>query len=63
MIIKSVKEFKALDGFNKGFIVYIRGAHKDEPFVPLVYTPTTEEKSDYEKGSSVAMIDTRDSNG
>ena len=44
MIIKSEKEFKALDGFNKGFIVYMRGAHKNEPYVPYRYTPTPEEK-------------------
>ena len=63
MIIKSVEDFKTLDGFNKGWIVYIRGAHKDAPNVPYRYTPTPEEKSDYEKGSNAEMIDTMDSNG
>lgn len=61
MIIKSKEEFNALDGFNKGWIVYMRGAHKDEIYVPKTYNPIA--KEDYEKGSKAAMFNVMDSEG
>ncbi len=63
MLIKSKKDFEKLDGFNKGWIVYMRGAWKEEPHVPRTYKPTSEEKEEYKRGANAAMIDTMDSNG
>jgi hypothetical protein len=56
----TAEEFEAASDFNKGYVVYMVGARKDQPNVPKKYDCDSEE---YRRGQRQAMIDVMDSEG
>ena len=54
------RQFKRLNAFQKGFVVYMLGARTDEPHVPESYEPTVRERAHYEFGQQSAVIEAQD---
>ena len=53
----TAEEFANLKVGAKGYLVYMLGCRSDQPNVPETYRPTDEERSDYESGQMVAVIE------
>ena len=53
-------QFKKLNAFDKGFVVYMCGAREDQPHVPETYAPSEREKIHYEAGQARAGEEVQD---
>ncbi len=54
------EEFEALSPREKGYVVYMRGAWKEQPNIPRHYKPNEEDKKEYEHGGRQAVIEVQD---
>lgn len=55
------EEFASMTPKQKGYAVYMFGARKDQPNIPETYTPSLVERSQYERGQLLAVMDAQDS--
>jgi hypothetical protein len=58
MITKEM--FENATPFEKGYHVYMVGCREDQPNVPKEYTPSEEEREEYDRGQRRAIIDVID---
>lgn len=53
-------QFLRMSAFEKGYVVYMYGARKDQPHIPESYEPTERTRAKYEQGQMQAMLEAMD---
>lgn len=59
----TAEAFTRLSPWEKGYIVYMIGMKDDQPNVPEIYEPTTNEIAEYESGKFAAVLAVIDTEG
>lgn len=63
MKIESHGQFRRFSAYYKGYAVYALGERDDEPHVPKTYTPSAEDREEYDRGQREACIEAMDTEG